>query len=425
MSAHRRRACVVVDAYSTGNALPNAFRAYGCDTIHVASDANLPAALSRSFRPADFALTFDYDGDLDRLCAALLAAYPDVLCVVAASEPGVLLADQLSEQIGLPGNGTALSRARRDKSLMAQVVAAAGLPVIPHLTSSDPREIRKWVAGRRLGTVIMKPVASSGTVGFHIVEAGRDLEPTLAGLLGSQDAFGEVVDRVLVQPYVDGNEYCVNAVSCDGSHLVSEVYRTRKRRCGESKVYDVETLVDPTSPAYDEVVGYARRVLTALGITFGPSHTEIIVGNRGPTLIESAARFMGALDIALIARATGTTSVLLTAESYLAPERFLRRLDEPARPLTCQTAAVQLLSTTRGHLVRWNVAALAELDSFHGVDTYLAPGDEVVPTVDSFSSPGLVFLAAPTTEAVHKDYLHIRRMEAERVIYEVAAAEAA
>lgn len=417
----RRDACVVVDAYSTGSLLPRAFAAYGCASIHVASGRNLPDALRRTFRSADFLDDLTYDSDIDVLCKELLAIRQTISCVVAASEPGVLLADELSERLGVPTNGTALSPARRDKSIMARTVADAGLPVIPHLVSSEPSEILEWIGERGLEEVVVKPLASSGTVGFHICRGDDDITRTVHDVLGTRDVFGAAIDRLLVQPFVDGEEYCVNAVSCGGHHLVSEVWRTKKRRRGGSKVYDLETLVDPSCSTYRDVTGYVQRVLTALGICFGPSHTEVIVSPAGTVLIESAARFMGALDISLVSRATGTNAVLLTAEAYLVPERFLARLDDHQPPLGCGAAMVQMISTTEGTLCGYDLEALASLETFHGVDTYLAPGDALVETVDSFSSPGLVFLAGPTAESLQRDYELIRAMEARGQLYEVAA----
>lgn len=418
MSA-RRGACVLVDAYSTGNALAGVFRAYGFESMHVWSGPNMPDTFTRTFRSGDFVYDTTYDGDIDALCRQLLSKYTSIVCVVAASESGVPLADQLSERLGLPGNGSALSSARRDKAVMAQTVASANLAVIPHLASADATEIRNWIADRQLGAVVLKPTSSCGTVGFHICENDAEVVQTLPGLLGSRDAFGSRVDEVLVQPFVVGDEYCVNAVSRDGRHLVTEVWRTRKHRCSQSKVYDFETLVDPQSPVYGEVVDYVSGVLTALQISVGPSHTEVMVGPSGPVLIESAARVMGAMDISLVSRATGTNAVLLTAETYLAPHRFLARLDQPQPALVCRAAMVQLISSTHGSLTHWNLDALRGLETFHGIDTYLSPGDAVVPTVNSFSSPGLVFLAGPTDADLQRDYMRIRTMEAQGLLYEV------
>jgi hypothetical protein len=82
--------------------------------------------------------------------AALLADYRPI-AVVAGAEQGVELADALCEATGLPGNGTALSHARRTKDVQTRTVAAAGLPTARQLTVEDAAQLeggtRGWAGG--------------------------------------------------------------------------------------------------------------------------------------------------------------------------------------------------------------------------------------------------------------------------------------
>jgi L-amino acid ligase len=281
-----------VDGYSTGGIVARAFSAHGFDSVHVQSSPAVRDLLVRSFRPDDYVDRLLHQGDEDELCARLTAGGRKIECVVPAAESGVLLADRLSERLGCPSNGTALSMARRDKWLMSRTVAAAHLRTIPQLRSGDPAEIMAWTADRGFTTVVLKPPASSGTYGFHICQGPDSIAHTAAGLLGSRDIFGTTVDEVIAQPYVTGTEFCVNAVSHGGRHLVSDVWLTRKRRYGQSNLYDLETMLSPLDPRYGVLTGYVGQVLDALGIEHGPSHTEVMLTPEGPVLIETAARFM-------------------------------------------------------------------------------------------------------------------------------------
>src|SRR4051812_8084188 len=71
--ARRLAACVVVDAYSTGNALAGVFRGYGLDCIHVQSSHDIPAPLLCTLRSSDYAHSLVHDGDIDELCRQLRA----------------------------------------------------------------------------------------------------------------------------------------------------------------------------------------------------------------------------------------------------------------------------------------------------------------------------------------------------------------
>lgn len=413
----RRWACVVVDGYTTGAQLAPAFAAYGLDVLHVRSGPGIPDVLLRSFRSQDYLERYDFDGDVAALCTRLTGAGRSVRCVVAGAESGVLLADLLSERLGCPSNGTLLSHARRDKWLMSAAVADAGLATIPQLRSGDPAQILDWVDSHSFADVVLKPLASSATHGLSVCDSRSALSHAATALIGSRDVFGAVIDDVLVQPYLHGVEFCVNAVSLDGRHLVSDVWLTRKRRSGPADVYDLETLLSPLDERYGVLVGYVGRVLDALGTRYGPTHTEVMLTGNGPVLIESAARLMGSLDTSLVTAATGTNAVLLTAQAYLAPRRFAEQLSAPATAPAGYPAMVQMIATGSGRLTGYRLGELDRLPSFHGADTYLREGDEVVPTVSSLTSPGLIFLYADSQQQQDSDYRRIRELEREGALY--------
>jgi hypothetical protein len=134
-------------------------------------------------------------------------------------------------------------------------------------------------------------------------------------------------------------------------------------------------------------------------------------------LIETAARLMGSLDVSMVTEALGHNAVQLTAEAYLMPQRFLQRLDAPPPVQRKQACMVQMLSTARGRLLRFDLERLRSLRSFHGVDLYQKPGDTLVPTVDSYSSPGLIFLSHASGDVVDTDYHAIRQWERSGELY--------
>ncbi|HEV7652680.1 MAG TPA: hypothetical protein VGP26_31380 [Actinophytocola sp.] len=151
---------VVVDGYSTGNFLPAAFAKLGVDLAHVQSSAELmptmlPPALDRDYRD-------------NLVCAdvAALAALAPVV-VLAGQEPGVPLADALSERLGLATTGTARSLARRDKYRMIETLRAAGLRCADQHLCADPAEVAAW-AERTGYPVVVKPLSSASTDHVYI-----------------------------------------------------------------------------------------------------------------------------------------------------------------------------------------------------------------------------------------------------------------
>jgi biotin carboxylase len=415
---HRQHICAVVDACSTARLLAPAFATLGYSSVHIQTPRRLGPPQLSGHRAEDFIDNIVHDDSFEQLASYLAGKYPGLKCVLPGLESGVTLADRLSEHFGLDSNGTAASLSRRDKYVMAQAVERRGLKVIPVLKSAHIEEVCAWVRGRGIESVVLKPKSSSGTFGFNICTGEDELRETFARLHGSRDIFGDEVDEVLVQPLIVGQEYAVNCVSAQGRHFVTDIWRTDKSRRGQSKVYEKEVLEYVGSPNYAALASYVSGVLDALAIRFGPSHTEVMVTASGEILlIETAARLMGSLDVSMVTEALGHNAVQLTAEAYLAPQCFLQRLDAQPAVQRKQACLVQMLSTTRGRLLRFDLERLRSLRSFHGVDLYQKPGDTLVPTVDSYSSPGLVFLSHASGDVVDTDYYAIREWERSGELY--------
>ena len=399
--------------------LAKVFSAYGYDSIHVKSKEHVPEVLLRTYLPSDFVSSGTYDGDVERLIHSLGLRSLEIKCVVAGSEMGVVVADLLSEALGVSTNGSRLSEARRNKSLMGDVVREAGLRAIPQLETECPTQLREWLESGGYERFVLKPLAGSGGHGFHLCNDIREAEAAFSSLRSEKDIFGSSIEKVLVQECIEGEEFCVNTVSMQGCHRITDVWHTKKKERAHAKIYDLETLVDYREPQYRELIEYVFDVLAALGIKNGPAHSEVIVDSTGPVLVEVGARFMGSTAQSLISEVYGTNSVLLTAESVISPHLFEKRMIDPHPERMRWACMVQLHSKAEGIMKGYKVDRLLELPSFHGVDLYLNRGDRLTPTVDSYSSPGLVFLCGTSPDRLWEDYHSIRRLEQEEGLYDL------
>src|SRR5262249_15389816 len=88
-------------------------------------------------------------------------------------------------------------------------------------------------------------------------------------------------------------------------------------RAGSPFVYDRVQLLDTSCVGQWQDSGYVRDVLTALGIRYGPAHTEVMLTAAGPCLIETGARLNGADAPELCRDCTGQDQVALTVEACL------------------------------------------------------------------------------------------------------------
>ncbi|NYB72803.1 ATP-grasp domain-containing protein [Sedimentibacter hydroxybenzoicus DSM 7310] len=133
---------------------------------------------------------------------------------------------------------------------------------------------------------ICKPIDQSGSNFIFLIKNPQDFVKFVEFTNKK-----ECPDKFLIEEYYDGKEYSVESFSIEGKHYILGITEKFKDKnfveighCMPAELEDYERY---------SIVDYVVSVLTALGMNSGPSHTEIIVGNRGPIIIESHARLGG------------------------------------------------------------------------------------------------------------------------------------
>jgi len=407
----------IVDATSSGALYPAAIRARGFESLHVQTLDPYPPLYQPSFVRGDHAANIVFAGDLQE-CARRVAAHRPV-CVIPGTETGVFLADSLSELLGLPTNGTKLSPARRDKLVMQQMIAKAGVRSIPSHAAADWASIEAWID--RLGQlpIVLKPSASAGTDRVFVCKTLAQAEGAFRSIVGAANIVGHRNDTVIAQQYMQGVEYMMNTVSCAGHHLMTDSWRMNKV-VGQHPVYEYGQLQDPTSALHQQLFDYTCSVLDALGIRFGAVHTELMLTDEGPVLIEAGCRVDGQKSPVLAKAALGYSQIEVTLDAHLHPEAFFARLATPAQALPRQASRVELICPRSGR-----VTGLPRLDevralrSFFQIALSIHVGDQAARTIDMMTCPGFIDLVHEDPRVIEQDYLRIRAWEADN-FYELA-----
>ncbi|WP_233580685.1 ATP-grasp domain-containing protein [Streptomyces triticirhizae] len=396
----------VVDAYGAGRLLPGALRRRGVEVVHVRSpfpDTRL------AYRPEDFAVDLAHEGDVAATARRLRAL--GVARVVAAAESGVALADQLAAALGAPGNDLARSPARRDKFLMRQAVRAAGLATADTLRTAALPEILDWAAAHARWPVVLKPVRSAGTDHVFVCHTPAEVADAHARILASANRYGEPNETVLAQEFLAGTEHYVNTVSHAGRHRVVEVWRYHKRLVDGRSVYDYEDLLALDEPGVAELVRYVLAVLDALGIGEGAAHTEVMVTERGPVLIECGARLGGGQTPELLGRCVGADQVNSLAHALADPAGFAAEAGAPYR-LRSRLRCVNLISPRAGRVPQpagWR--PVRALPSFAELVVNAPAGGALSRTVDMATCPGTVYLSHDDPEVLDSDHRALRQLE--------------
>jgi formate-dependent phosphoribosylglycinamide formyltransferase (GAR transformylase) len=190
--------------------------------------------------------------------------------VEALWEPVMILAARLRERWGLPGMSVDTVEGFRDKPLMKERVAAAGLRVPLSFRASNADSVRAAVA--KVGfPAILKPVAGAGSADTFRVDDARDLEGVLARIAH--------VPEVAVEEFVRGPEYTYETLSIGGRPVLRSVCRywpnTLEARQQEWISPIIHTFRHPPAEAAGGIA-LGDGVLKALGMGMGTglSHME-------------------------------------------------------------------------------------------------------------------------------------------------------
>ncbi|MEV8309185.1 ATP-grasp domain-containing protein [Streptomyces flavidovirens] len=400
----------MVDAYAGVRSLVLEFKKQGCSVVRVQSTREVPPVYqSAPFVRDDFIADIVHDGDLAATVDAVAALAP--LAVVPGGEVGVEFADLLAERLGLPGNGTTLSTARRDKHVMIETVRAAGLRAARQLRATDADELAAW--HRDLGgRVVVKPPRSAGSQGVSFCDTPEESVAAFRALADADDVFSQANNGAVAQEYLPGTEYMVNTVSRDGRHHVCDVWRTSRLSAnGVVDLCDAQLLIDSESRDVEPLRDYAFQVLDALGIRHGPAHVEIRMTPAGPCLVEVGARIAGGGIPACAGLGIGESQLEWTVDAYLRPERFHARAGR-AYEVRRYCAIAGMVSPVEGLLSEYRgIDEIERLESFHTLATLVKPGQGIRRTVDDLTFPVLVTLLHDLEEVVQRDLNTIRHLD--------------
>lgn len=415
---------LIVEPYLSGGLLPAAFSRDGIASvgIHLRPMTHKIAA---TFRAEEFPRHLTFGGDLDELHSAL--ADLEIVAVVAGQEAGVETADRLASSFGVPANQAGQSAARRDKYLMHQNIAAAGLRAIQQTRSSDVNALIAWIEANVCWPAVIKPVNSGGTDGVRFCNDPGEVAAAFNAEIGRVNLLGFANSSMLAQELIDGIEYIVDSVSGGGRHHVVNIARYEKEisQAG-TPIYRAIRFLDPGEwDRHGELIDYDFAVLNALGITVGPSHSEVFVDARGPVLVETGARLCGAMVPKYLDEISDRSILDMVVQSYVDLDRFAAAGDRPVHHRARLCAFVPKTGLRGVVTERPGDALIRGLKSFRDIGWFAHIGGRAVPTRDLMTGLAMVFLCAADDEQIEADIARIREWEEEECLIRVNPTPAA
>jgi len=216
--------------------------------------------------------------------------------VLANWEPLMMTAARLNERLGLPAMSVDAVRGFRDKQLMKDRVAAAGLRVPRAQRVRSVADV--WSAVEMTGyPAIIKPISGAGSADTYKVASPHELARVLPQMRHVAEASCE--------EFITGEEYTYDTVCIDGTPVYESVSRyfpnALEMRSQEWVSPIMMTVRDLDQPHVRSGIELGRRAVRALGMRDGMTHMEWFRTTNGEAVFgEIACRPGGACVVDLM-----------------------------------------------------------------------------------------------------------------------------
>ncbi len=354
---------------------------------------------AESHFPTHLSLPLDFRHP-DRAAEAIVAAAQSSpwSAIVPSSDETALIASLATERLGLPGNSPEATYAARNKLQMRERLRAASVPVPEFAVFS----LTDTPSPPEAFPCVVKPLllsASRGVIRADDPASLREAFARVTTLLRRPElAAGEdpAREQILVESFVDGIEVALEGILKGGALEVLALFDKPDPLDGP---YFEETLyVTPSrlpKRVLEALVETAERAALALGLREGPVHAELRWNDRGPWVIEVAARPIGGLCSRTLRFGLGDHSL---------EELILRRAlgDSTRLPLQSGAAGVMMIPIPRAGVLQ-TVAGETEARAVAGIEAVEITtriGEKLVPLPEGASYLGFVFARADGPQAV-------------------------
>jgi biotin carboxylase len=323
-----------------------------------------------------------------------------VQALVPLGDAATRTAALVCRHLGLPYNSPEAVEACNNKFRFRELMQAAGLPV-PWFAKFSIHDDPVGAVSKVKFPCVVKPLALSASRG--VIRADTEEEflaafERVAALLSRPEIQAhkdEVTDWLLVEGYIPGREFAVEALLTRGELRVLALFD--KPDPLEGPFFEETIYVTPSREApatQKELIATVERAARALGLTHGPIHAELRLTPEGPRLLEVAARNIG-----------GLCSLAVRFQTGLAlPELILRHacglsIDPVAREDAA--AAVMMIPIPHGGLYQ-GVDGLEEARAVAGIEGIRITAKEehpIEPLPEGASYLGFIFARARTSAA--------------------------
>ena len=329
--------------------------------------------------------------------AFLFAKKYPIAAVAGVDDDTAIVAAVIAQRLGLKGNPVHAVQAARDKHQQRELLAKAGVPIPRFMLrrlNEDPAEIAKSVTY----PCVVKPLRLSASRGVMRVDNAQ-------GFIKAQNRLSAIVcepeGSFLIEEFIPGYEVALEGLVVNRRMHVLAIFDKPDPLDGpffEETIYVTPSQVP--AALQKAIVDCADRAVRALGITEGPIHAELRYNERGPWLIELAARPIGGRCSAVLKFGEGGSGKGVTLEEIILrhalgmPIPSLQRERQAAGVMMIPIPGAGTLQEVRG------VAEAKAVPLIEDVQITAHPGERLVPFPEGSRYPGFIFARGETSAVV-------------------------
>lgn len=151
--------------------------------------------------------------------------------------------------------------------------------------------------------VVIKPVEGSASHGINKCQTADEVVTHLSRLFDEYRSTPELIPggKVLVERFVDGQEYCVELFDGLFVGMMKKNKRSGSRFIERGYSSDIEL----TRQQIDSLVSMTEQIIASLKLTWGPVHIDCIINEKLIHIIEVNPRIAGSFITAIVRDAWG------------------------------------------------------------------------------------------------------------------------
>lgn len=334
----------------------------------------------------------------------------DIKYFIPRYEEDVNIVDKISNFFNRRGNPMRLSNCRRDKYDMICIIKECGIRSILSQRCMNLDDLNEFTEDHKLNKYVLKPVNSASLDGFNVCNGIEELQKCFSSLIGKTNVVGLINDSLIIQEFIEGDEYVVNCVCRDGIIKVTSVWKYERY---PNQLYKSDMLIAPEEIPKG-LLEYNFQVMKALEINNGASHAEIKIDEKGPVLIEIGARHGGGENSNPILKKFVGYSQIEAMLYALTDEKHFNSLPDLYKIESGYHAKIfELTSYYEG--IKWRSSfienLIKKLKCCIGHRCFLDDEEEIVRTVDCETTIGRVFLISQNENEIIEDEQTIQDWE--------------